>query len=125
MHLYRPCRLSMPPRRRLRHCPRQRKSVVSVSYTHLDVYKRQLLSVLLVLCIIMAGTLIGKEYIADNIKEAANQNGVDVVKDTSDKMCIRDSIYSGVFRIVVKKRESRCTSSRRGYICLLYTSRCV
>ena len=23
---------------------------------------------------------------------------------------------SGVFRIVVKKRESRCTSSRRGYI---------
>lgn len=43
-----------------------------------------LLSVLLVLCIIMAGALIGKEYIADNIKEAANQNGVDVVKDTSD-----------------------------------------
>lgn len=36
-----------------------------------------LLSVLLVLCIIMAGSLIGKEYIADNIKEAANQNGVD------------------------------------------------
>ena len=44
-----------------------------------------LLSVLLVLCIIMAGTLIGKEYIADNIKEAANQNGVDVVKDKSGK----------------------------------------
>ena len=43
-----------------------------------------LLSVLLVLCIIMAGALIGKEYIADNIKEAANQNGVGVVKDTSD-----------------------------------------
>ena len=43
-----------------------------------------LLSVLLVLCIIMAGALIGKEYIADNIKEAANRNGVDVVKDTSD-----------------------------------------
>ena len=43
-----------------------------------------LLSVLLVLCIIMAGALIGKEYIGDNIKEAANQNGVDVVKDTSD-----------------------------------------
>ena len=39
-----------------------------------------LLSVLLVLCIIMAGALIGKEDIADNIKEAANQNGVDVVK---------------------------------------------
>lgn len=39
-----------------------------------------LLSVLLVLCIIMAGALIGKEYIGDNIKEAANQNGVDVVK---------------------------------------------
>ena len=43
-----------------------------------------LLSVLLVLCIIMAGALIGKEYIGDNIKEAANRNGVDVVKDTSD-----------------------------------------
>ena len=43
-----------------------------------------LLSALLVLCIIMAGALIGKEYIGDNIKEAANQNGVDVVKDTSD-----------------------------------------
>lgn len=43
-----------------------------------------LLSVLLVLCIIMAGALIGKEYIGDNIKEAANQNGVDVVKDTSN-----------------------------------------
>lgn len=43
-----------------------------------------LLSVLLVLCIIMAGALIGKEYIADNIKEAANRNGVDVVRDTSD-----------------------------------------
>ena len=43
-----------------------------------------LLSVLLVLCIIMAGALIGKEYIGDNIKEADNQNGVDVVKDTSD-----------------------------------------
>ena len=43
-----------------------------------------LLSVLLVLCIIMAGALIGKEYIGDNIKEAANQNGVGVVKDTSD-----------------------------------------
>ena len=42
------------------------------------------LSVLLVLCIIMAGALIGKEYIGDNIKEAANQNGVDVVKDTSN-----------------------------------------
>ena len=28
-----------------------------------------LLSVLLVLCIIMAGALIGKEYIGDNIKE--------------------------------------------------------
>ena len=41
-----------------------------------------LLSVLLVLCIIMAGALIGKEYIGDNIEEAANQNGVDVVKDT-------------------------------------------
>lgn len=39
---------------------------------------------LLVLCIIMAGALIGKEYIGDNIKEAANRNGVDVVKDTSD-----------------------------------------
>ena len=39
-----------------------------------------LLCVLLVLCIIMAG----KEYIGDNIKEAANRNGVDVVKDTSD-----------------------------------------
>ena len=39
-----------------------------------------LLSVLLVLCIIMAGALIGKEYIGDNIKEAANRNGVDVVK---------------------------------------------
>lgn len=25
-----------------------------------------------------------KEYIGDNIKEAANRNGVDVVKDTSD-----------------------------------------
>ncbi len=43
-----------------------------------------LLCVLLVLCIIMAGALIGKEYIGDNIKEAANRNGVDVVKDTSD-----------------------------------------
>ena len=43
-----------------------------------------LLFVLLVLCIIMAGALIGKEYIGDNIKEAANQNGVDVVKDTSN-----------------------------------------
>lgn len=43
-----------------------------------------LLSVLLVLCIIMAGALIGKEYIGDNIKEASNRNGVDVVKDTSD-----------------------------------------
>lgn len=43
-----------------------------------------LLSVLLVLCIIMAGALIGKEYIGDNIKEATNQNGVDVVKDTSN-----------------------------------------
>ncbi len=43
-----------------------------------------LLSVLLVLCIIMAGALIGKEYIGDNIKEAANRNGVDVVRDTSD-----------------------------------------
>lgn len=32
----------------------------------------------------MAGALIGKEYIGDNIKEAANRNGVDVVKDTSD-----------------------------------------
>mgnify|MGYP007020561301 FL=1 len=32
----------------------------------------------------MAGALIGKEYIGDNIKEAANQNGVDVVKDTSN-----------------------------------------
>lgn len=43
-----------------------------------------LLSVLLVLCIIMAGALIGKEYIGDNIKEASNRNGVDVVRDTSD-----------------------------------------
>ena len=43
-----------------------------------------LLSVLLVLCIIMAGALIGKEYIGDNIKEASNQNGVDVVRDTSN-----------------------------------------
>lgn len=43
-----------------------------------------LLSVLLVLCIIMAGALIGKEYIGDNVKEAANRNGVDVVRDTSD-----------------------------------------
>ena len=43
-----------------------------------------LLCVLLVLCIIMAGALIGKEYIGDNIKEAANRNGVDVVRDTSD-----------------------------------------
>ena len=43
-----------------------------------------LLCALLVLCIIMAGALIGKEYIGDNIKEAANQDGVDVVKDTSD-----------------------------------------
>lgn len=39
-----------------------------------------LLSVLLVLCIIMAGALIGKEYIGDNIKEASNRNGVDVVE---------------------------------------------
>ena len=36
-----------------------------------------LLCVLLVLCVIMAGALIGKEYIGDNIKEAANRNGVD------------------------------------------------
>ena len=43
-----------------------------------------LLCVLLVLCIIMAGALIGKEYIGDNIKEASNRNGVDVVRDTSD-----------------------------------------
>ena len=41
-----------------------------------------LLSVLLALCIIMQGAPIGKEYIGDNIKEAANRNGVDVVKET-------------------------------------------
>ena len=43
-----------------------------------------LLCVLLVLCIIGEGALIGKEYIGDNIKEASNRNGVDVVRDTSD-----------------------------------------
>ena len=57
-----------------------------------------LLSALLVLCIIMAGALIGKEYIADNIKEADNQNGVDVVKDTSDTGKEDDNAVDGTAR---------------------------
>ena len=52
-----------------------------------------LLSVLLVLCIIMAGALIGKEYIGDNIKEASNRNGVDVVRDTSDAGKAEDNAF--------------------------------
>ena len=70
-----------------------------------------LLCVLLVLCIIMAGALIGKEYIGDNIKEAANRNGVDVVKDTSD---------------TGKEDENAVDSTAEGtestQSCLLYTS---
>lgn len=45
---------------------------------------KTLLSVLVVLCIIMAGALIEKEYIGDNTKEAGNQNGVPVIKDTEN-----------------------------------------
>ena len=66
-----------------------------------------LLSVLLVLCIIMAGALIGKEYIGDNIKEASNRNGVDVVRDTSDAGKAEDNALT-IRHLLMLKLEKHC-----------------
>ena len=99
----------------------QIKSLISVSYTHLDVYKRQLVHdavVLLIDAIERAGE-------ADSIKiTAALETGN--VKGVTGQIIISKDTHNpeGKDAAIIKIEGDKYVFQQK-YSCLLYTSRCV